>query len=448
MAEVFRAVLPGAEGFKRTFVLKRILSHLSRSPKFVAMFIREARTVAMLNHPNIVQVYDFGNIDGTYFLAMEYLRGRDLLAILRRLRDVKAQLPIPVAAHIAHQVARGLAYAHALHDPEGHELDIVHRDVSPSNIMCMRTGEVKLLDFGIAKTAAECMSEHTDEGTMKGKLAYMAPERVQNEAFDARSDVYSLGVVLWEMLTRKQLFRGKSMVEVIKQVMEQPIAPPSSVRPEVPSALDAIALRALARDPAMRFATTQAMADQLEEAVRATSYQTRMLPDLIYDLFGSGLQSSQIAMSGVTPELLAAAGASEIATNGGSYRTAFARRTRWWRRRSWPVAVGAAAALTIFAIAVLLALRPGGTRVEVSQPAAQAAPALAAPPAATPKTLTTVAADPAPVVPEKPSEPPPSKIKKGAVKRAKGAPGNNTNNPIADGLSIDPFAEAATRGQK
>jgi serine/threonine protein kinase len=291
------------------------------------------------------------------------------------------------------------------------------------------------------------MSEHTDEGTMKGKLAYMSPERVQNDAFDARSDLYALGVVLWELLTRKQLFRGKGMVEIIKQVMEMPIAPPSSVRPDVPSALDAIALRALERDPAMRFPTAQAMADQLEEAVRATSYQSRMLPDLIYDLFGSGLQSSKIAMSGVTPELLAAAGASEIGTNGGSYRTSSARLARWLRRKTWRMAVGAGA-VAIIAIVVLLALRPGSARVQVSQPSALATPTLAAPPAATPKTLTTVAAHPAPVMPDRPTETPPSRIKKGAVKKAKGSPGNNTSNPIADGLSIDPFAEAATRGQR
>lgn len=139
MAEVFRAVMPGAEGFKRTFVVKRILSHLSQSPRFVEMFIREAHTVALLNHPNIVQVYDFGNVDGTYFLAMEYLRGRDLLAMFRRLREMKRLMPVPVAVYIAHEVAQGLAYAHALTGTDGHTLDIVHRDVSPSNIMCMRT---------------------------------------------------------------------------------------------------------------------------------------------------------------------------------------------------------------------------------------------------------------------------------------------------------------------
>ena len=171
MAEVFRAIMPGAEGFKRTFVIKRILSQLSQSANFVDMFVREARIGAMLNHPNIVQVYDFGSVDGHYFLAMEYLRGRDVLAIIKQLRDMKHPFPIPVAAFIAHEVAGCLAYAHGLTAPDGRPLDIVHRDVSPSNVMCLREGGVKLLDFGIASAVSESKAEHTEQGTFRGKLA-------------------------------------------------------------------------------------------------------------------------------------------------------------------------------------------------------------------------------------------------------------------------------------
>ena len=142
MAEVFRAVMPGPEGFKRTLVVKRILTQLCQSPTFVDMFVREARIGALLNHPNIAQVYDFGNVDGEYFLAMEYIRGGDILALMRRLRDVKQAFPVPVAVFVGHQVACGLAYAHELRGAEGAPMNLIHRDVTPSNIMCLRTGGV------------------------------------------------------------------------------------------------------------------------------------------------------------------------------------------------------------------------------------------------------------------------------------------------------------------
>src|SRR5262245_32346450 len=155
MAEVFRAVMPGAEGFRQTFVVKRILAERSRASDFVEMFVQEARIGSMLSHPNIVQVFDFGNVGGDYFLAMEYLRGRDVQALMRRLRRENLLCPVPVAAFIAHEVAVCLGYAHDLLGPDRKRLNIVHRDVSPSNIMCLRTGGVKLLDFGIAKAAGD-----------------------------------------------------------------------------------------------------------------------------------------------------------------------------------------------------------------------------------------------------------------------------------------------------
>ena len=309
MAEVFRAIMPGAEGFKRTFVIKRILASLGQSAKFVDMFVREARIGAMLNHPNIVQVYDFGSVDGHYFLAMEYLRGRDVLEIIRRARDMKQPFSIPVAAYVAHEVAACLGYAHGLTGPEGRSLDIIHRDVSPSNVMCLREGGVKLLDFGIASALSEAQVENTAQGTFKGKLAYMAPERLRNEPLDGRCDLYSLGVVLWEMLTCRRLFRGASEAETFKNVLEMPIPPPSKQRPEVPPSLDAIVLRALARDRDKRYESGQAFADDFEEVMRETKWKSRMLPGMLADLFGSSIHSSQIALSSLTPEMLAAAGA-------------------------------------------------------------------------------------------------------------------------------------------
>src|SRR6185503_1893305 len=164
MAEVYRAVVPGVEGFKRDLVVKKILTGQARARNFIDMFVHEARISALLHHPNVVQVFDFGQVDGNYFLAMELLRGRDLLGVLRGLRERKRLMPIPIATHIAHQVALGLGYAHALTSPTGEPLHIIHRDVSPSNIMCLRAGGVKLLDFGIAQALGEMEANESDPG--------------------------------------------------------------------------------------------------------------------------------------------------------------------------------------------------------------------------------------------------------------------------------------------
>lgn len=446
MAEVFRAVLPGAEGFKRTFVVKKILGHLSQSPRFVEMFIREARIGALLNHPNIVQVYDFGNVDGSYFLAMEYLRGRDVLVMIRRLRDMKRSFPISVAAFIAQQVAGCLAYAHALADPEGRCLDIIHRDVSPSNVMCLRAGGVKLLDFGIAKSVDE-IAEHTDQGGFKGKLAYLAPERVKSEPFDGRSDLYSLGVVLWEMLTCRRLFRGDSQVATFKNVLEMPIAPPSSRRPEIPASLDAVVMRALERDPAKRYASGQDMADDLEEVLAETKFQSRQLPKLLVELFGSGAHSSQIALSSLTPELLASAGISTLQpAEIGS-----ARLARWWK--SWRLWSGVGAAVTILTLLGILAFGTSGAKSGrarsnqvASAPAGRASVATPVPVPATPapaaaSTMVSSSGAVASGALANPGKPGPAKRPATVRSRA-------NDNPIAKGLSIDPFAEAAKRGKR
>jgi hypothetical protein len=430
MAEVFRAVMPGVEGFKRTFVVKRILAPHSQSQKFVDMFIREARIGAMLNHPNIVQVYDFGNVDGTYFLATEYLRGRDVLLMIRRLRAKQQPFPIPIAAYIAQQIAGGLGYAHALTGPDGQSLNIVHRDVSPSNIMCLRQGGVKLLDFGVARATSEDLPEHTEQGTFKRKLAYMAPERVRNEPLDGRSDVYSLGVVLWEMLTCKHLFRGANMVETFTKILEMPVAAPSSVRPDVPASLDAIVLRAM------------------EAVVRETQFHSRMLPNLLGELFGSGLQSSQVALSCLTPELLAETGlagtGAELGTAGGT------------GRKSWGVWVAVGIATMLIALVAVLGIWGSAPSKPAISPAPKpaVAPVPVAPtiaPEVAPTAAPIVGAQAAPTVgaqaaPEKPSAPTaPTARRSVATKRPTSQSHRPNRNPIADGLSIDPLAEAATR---
>jgi Protein kinase domain len=467
MAEVFRAVMPGAGGFKRMFVLKRILSQFCQSPTFVEMFVREAKLGALLNHPNIAQVYDFGSVNGEYFLALEYLRGHDLLALMRRLREAKQRLPVSVAAFIAHQTATGLAFAHDLRGPDGGALDIIHRDVTPSNIMCLGTGGVKLLDFGIAKTVAESGVERTEEGGFRGKLAYMSPERIRNEAFDARSDLYSLGVVLWEILTGKRLFRGKNDVETLRNVLELSVPAPSSLRPEIPPSLDRVVARALARDPEDRYPTGQAMVDDLEPILAETSFQSRQVAQLLVELYGSGPPSSQIALACVTPELLAGLDQEPVVPTAGLGLGADAglpalalggQRTR--QRRVWGAL--ATAAGIVATLGAVMATRAGGsvphvtpapslvTTVTVPRSAAPEPPADSGPgssgrPAAddsdTPETSETTRA------------PRPNRTGRATAKARPALPPRRTPAPrppdrrdaIASGRSIDPFAEAAQR---
>jgi serine/threonine-protein kinase len=453
MAEVFRAIMPGAEGFKRTLVVKRILSPHSNTAAFVDMFVREARIGAMLSHPNIVQVYDFGSVDGHYFLAMEYLRGRDVLAIIKRLRDTKTPFPIPVAAFIAHEVAACLGYAHALTSPDGRCLDIVHRDVSPSNVMCLREGGVKLLDFGIAKAINECAPESTEQGVFKGKLAYTAPERMRSDNADGRSDLYSLGVVLWEMLACRRLFRGASDVDTFKNILEMKVPPPSTRRSDVPPSLDAIVMHAIERDPDKRYSSGRAMAEDLEEVLRETGFKTRMLPQMLHELFGTGLHSSQVALSQLTPELLAAA---SDGTNSGYDSLPLTGTTGRLFVNSWRLWFAIAATVAVAVLATYFIVRNGK-----SHSIASTVPALIEKRAATPAASaasqgiapqrTQVSADVVePLLLGGSSDQPlenAKKARKPAIGKRPAGTGPERN-PIGRGLSVDPFKEAISRGSR
>jgi len=286
MAEVFRAVAQGMQGFERVFVIKRIRPDRSDSPRFVQMFCEEARISALLDHPNIVQVYDFGQIDGAYFMAMEYLRGKDLSTVMRALRAQSDAVPPSLAAFIARDVARALHHAHTALRSGGHAGGIVHRDVTPSNIMLLWTGGVKILDFGIARAAALARPGDSKLNRPEGKLAYLSPEQVRGTDVDRRSDIFSLGVVLWEMIAGRRLFAGANDLETMRNVLTEPIAEPSRRRDGVPAALDVIVARALARDPARRYATAEALADDLDRFLIETPSADRALPQLLERMFG------------------------------------------------------------------------------------------------------------------------------------------------------------------
>jgi serine/threonine-protein kinase len=254
MAEIYLASASGAEGFVKDVVIKMVHSFLGAEPQFVEMFIAEAKLASRLNHANVVQVFDFGKYGDRYFLAMELVRGVSLTALRRRCRELGSGVPAIVAAEICAQVARGLHFAHGLSEG-GRPLGVVHRDVTPHNILLSFDGAVKLSDFGIAKAS----TSHTAPGILKGKFAYMSPEQARGERVDARSDVFSLGIVLWELLTGGRLFSGDSDVSVLRAVQDRIIPPPTQLNPEVPQSLSDLVMKALARNVEDRYQSAQEM---------------------------------------------------------------------------------------------------------------------------------------------------------------------------------------------
>src|SRR4051812_17618695 len=220
MAEVFLAVAIGPEGFQRTLVIKRMLPHLSQDRSFVRMFIDEAKLSGLLSHPNLVQIFEFGKVDDSFFIAMEHVSGQTLTAVQTKLAEVQRQAPVAASVEIARQVCLGLHYAHALTSSTGQPLGVVHRDVSPSNLMLGYHGGVKILDFGIARVAEGLRESQTQVGTMKGKVSYMSPEQIHLGQVDARSDVFAVGIVLHEMLTGRRLFRATTEFTAARMLLE------------------------------------------------------------------------------------------------------------------------------------------------------------------------------------------------------------------------------------
>ncbi|HEY6050391.1 MAG TPA: TonB family protein, partial [Thermoanaerobaculia bacterium] len=234
------------------------------------MFADEAKLAAQLNHPNIVHIFDLGKIEaGGYFIAMEYVEGRDLRSLLQSAREVGAPLPTPLAVYVSSKIAAALDYAHRRRDPEGRELNIVHRDVSPPNILISYEGDIKLCDFGIAKAASK--ASQTQTGALKGKVQYMSPEQAWGRPLDKRSDIFSLGCVLYEMLTEQKLFGGDTDLSVLEKVRAAQVAPPSTLNPEVGKNLDAVVLKALAREPEDRYANASDMLRDLEAVLYSYS---------------------------------------------------------------------------------------------------------------------------------------------------------------------------------
>ncbi|HJL18902.1 MAG TPA: serine/threonine-protein kinase [Sandaracinaceae bacterium LLY-WYZ-13_1] len=269
MAEVYLAFEEGLGGFRKLVVIKRLHKHLGEEPEMVEMFLDEARLAARLNHPHVVQTNKIGSFEGYHFLAMEYLEGQPLSKLLKRLGQKQRAIPAPLVARIVSDALDGLDYAHEATDFDGTPLNIVHRDVSPQNIFVTYDGAVKLLDFGIAK--AEIQEALTRTGLVKGKFAYIAPEQAQGDRLDRRADIWAMGVVLWEALTGRRLFKSSNELATLNETLTKPIDAPDLVEPSVPRELSEIAMRALQRDPDARYATAGAMKDDLDEWLAGSS---------------------------------------------------------------------------------------------------------------------------------------------------------------------------------
>ncbi|MBS2030210.1 MAG: protein kinase [Deltaproteobacteria bacterium] len=261
MGEVFLATGPGVAGVEKRLAIKRLLPTLADDPGFVARFLDEARLVVQLCHGNIVPVFEAGQVGRDYFLAMELVDGLNLREVQRALRERSTLCPVPLAVLVAHEVARGLDYAHRKTAPDGTPLGIIHRDVSPQNVLLGYDGEVRLVDFGIAKATGR--SQLTVTGGLLGKFGYMSPEQAMGYPLDGRSDLFALGAVLHELLTGAPLFDGATDPEVLRKVQDAVVAPPSLLRPDVPPELDALVLRLLARDPKDRFRNASEAEKQL-----------------------------------------------------------------------------------------------------------------------------------------------------------------------------------------
>lgn len=253
MAEVYKAKSYGVEGFERIVAVKRILPNVAANEEFIRMFVDEAKLAGQLSHSNIAQIFDLGRADGMHYIALEYVPGRDLRTVWKQAKSLGHRLPIDLACWIVLKACEGLDYAHDKTDSMGNPLQIVHRDVSPQNILLSWDGEVKLIDFGLAKAANS--SAETRVGVLKGKLAYMSPEQVRGIPLDRRTDIFSVGIVLWELLTGERLFVGESDFETLEKVRKVEVAPPSLYDPSIPADLEDIVLRALQKNPNHRFQT-------------------------------------------------------------------------------------------------------------------------------------------------------------------------------------------------
>jgi serine/threonine-protein kinase len=295
MGQVFLARQKGPVGFQKLLVVKRLLPHLSEDTDFIKMFLDEARIAGILNHPNIAQIYELGDVDGVLYIAMEYVQGEAISQVNARANQRKGGLPLGLKCRIIADAAAGLDHAHQARSPSGRKLGLIHRDVSPQNVLVGFNGNVKLIDFGVAKVSNKL--SHTVVGTIKGKHAYMSPEQARDEELDARSDVYGLGIVFYELLTSQRLFKRESDMATLKAVVGAKVIPPSEAVPGIPKSLDAVVMKALARRREERFQSAGELQLALEDFLLAERLPgtPAHLTAFMKELFSSELEEERFA---------------------------------------------------------------------------------------------------------------------------------------------------------
>jgi eukaryotic-like serine/threonine-protein kinase len=403
MGEVYLARQRGIDGFQKLLVIKTLLPHLCEDEEFIVMFKDEARVTAGLIHPNICQVFEFEQVDGIYYMAMEYLRGEDLRRLWKACEQNGTPLTVPFICRIVSDAAAGLDFAHGLRNSEGQPYGIVHRDISPQNLFVTFEGGVKVIDFGVAKAAGR--SQHTRTGALKGKYSYMSPEQVAGENVDNRSDIFALGIVLHELLTGHRLFKADSDVQTLARVRDCVVPPPSQLNPRLPAGLDAIVLKALAKNPDDRFRTAQELRLALEDwltqgRMSASSAHLAEFLKLVY----AGRLSKEARLGPLLGEDGFSGPAPGASITPASVRTPAARQGEATRnertpagtrvseldpgpaqatassfgkpRRLWVAIAGAVAAV---AVAIVIVSRPVSGPAPASAPAAAIAEATPAP---------------------------------------------------------------------
>lgn len=287
MAEIFLAKALSIQGMEKLVAIKRVLPSLTKNEKFTSMFLDEARLSISLTHANIVTVFDVNQSSGTYFIVMEYVDGYNVRRIFQRASEVGYRIPLALGCYMMMEVMKGLEHAHNHRDSSGKPLRIVHRDLSPPNILISKFGEVKITDFGLAKAASQLT--RTDPGIVKGKFSYLSPEVTEGKPADQRADIFAAGIVLWELLANRRLFLAKTDVETVEMVRKAEVPPLSKLNPAVTAEFEEIVTKALARDPKKRYTTArefgEALADYLfRHGLKTTSYD---LAQMIDQLFGA-----------------------------------------------------------------------------------------------------------------------------------------------------------------
>ncbi len=297
MAEVFRGESTSLAGFKRQVAIKRVLPHLASNEKFIRMFLDEARLSARLTHANIVQVFDIGHVENTYFIVMEFIEGVNLKAVIEYVRNRRQPFPLPLAVHVMIKVCEGLQYAHEATDSDGKTLNIVHRDISPPNILISKRGEVKIVDFGLAKAAHSV--EKTEPGVVKGKFSYLAPETAMGDEADPQADIFAVGIMLWELLAGRKLFQGETDYQTVKMVQQAVVPPIRTINTAVPEELDKILRKALAKSKSDRYRTAEQFSEDLSEfllihRLKATAADlSKLVVDVMTDRAASARQSAR-----------------------------------------------------------------------------------------------------------------------------------------------------------